>query len=238
MSSPEPALLLADSQLLFARSATEPSALAALEARLTELGVVHPRAAYFGASNGDAPEFFELFQAAMEGINIADCRHISATPSPADLDFAASAEVLLFAGGDVSRGWTTFETNGIPDLARRRYYDGAHLIGISAGAVHLGLGSSRDGSPLAGGFAIVPFVVDAHDEPEWRALELAVARSGNLTRGLGIPTGGGVRYHADYSLEPLRHPAVEISMRENGPLERSLLLPAQAEAGPNRATTA
>ncbi len=222
MSTPEPVLLLADSQLLFAGGA---SALAPIGARLEELGVEHPRAAYFGAANGDAPEFFELFCAAIENLGRFEPRHIRASPTAADLEFVESAELLLFAGGDVARGWFALAEHGLPDLVRSCYYSGAHLIGISAGAVHLGLGSP-DGSPLAGGFAIVPFVVDAHAEPEWSALERAVARSGTFTRGLGIPTGGGVRYHADYSLEPLRHPTVEITIRDNGVLERSLLLPA------------
>lgn len=232
MTSPEPVLLLADSQLLFDRSATEPSALAPISRRLAERGIAHPRAAYFGAANGDAPEFFELFQAAMAamaaigGFEVHDCRHIPARPSAEDLDFTANAEVLLFAGGDVLRGWASLSDHGLPERIRQRYYDGAHLIGISAGAVHLGLSFANEAGELSGGFGIVPFVVDAHAEPEWTALERAVARAGALTRGLGIPTGGGVRYHSDSSLEPLRHPAVEIAIRENGSIDSSLLVPA------------
>ena len=45
------------------------------------------------------------------------------------------------------RGWTAFEETGLKDKLMERYYAGALLIGISAGAIQLGLkGWDEDGA--------------------------------------------------------------------------------------------
>jgi hypothetical protein len=74
---------------------------------------------------------------------------------------------------------------------------------------------------------VVPFVVDVHDEPGWGRLLAAVPKAGEHARGIGIPSGGGALYHPDYSVEPVRHPLVEVSQAESG-LQQALLLPGQA----------
>ena len=67
------------------------------------------------------------------------------------------------------RGWTAFEETGLKDKLMERYYAGALLIGISAGAIQLGLkGWDEDG--VFDTLRLVPFVVDAHDEPAWSGL--------------------------------------------------------------------
>lgn len=236
--SVKPIFLLADSQLLFWQDQEGRYLLErARELLLEEDAERTLKAAYLGASNGDLPEFYELFVAAMAEVGIRKNRHIPAVPSADDLEALGQADLILLAGGDTLAGWRAFEAAGLHEKIRQRYYAGAVLVGISAGAVQLGLkgwGSSGEvgaadaetGGPFET-LRLVPFVVDVHDEPTWGPLHTLVQRSGELTRGYGIPGGGGAVYHPDYSLEPVRQPVTEIELRE-GELRSSLVLPGPA----------
>ena len=86
------------------------------------------------------------------------------------------------------------------------------MIGISAGAVQLGLcGLAEDGS-LIETFKLVPFIIGAHEESDnWKTTRALLRLSPNNTRGIGLPAGGGAIYHPDQTLEPLRHLLVELS---------------------------
>lgn len=253
MSSIKPIFLLADSQLLFWRDGDEPflrRARGLIDADGPPAGGGGPRAAYLGASNGDQPQFYDLFVGAMEqiGIGAGDCRHVPADPAPADREHLAGADLVLLAGGDTRRGWEAFRAAGLDKLLVERYYGGALLLGISAGAVQLGLkgwdeaagdaaAATEATAPADAGpgrlfdtLSLVPFVVDVHDDGNWVRLMKAVSRAGEHGRGLGIPTGGGALYHPDYSVEPVRHPLVEVSLGESGPVQ-ALLLPGAAAPG-------
>jgi hypothetical protein len=240
VSTIKPIFLLADSQLLFWRDEGEPF----LQRARTLLGADEeragstPKAAYLGASNGDAPEFYNLFVAAMEQVGVRDCRHIPAQPAAEDLNFLAGADLILLAGGEVRRGWDAFKAAGLDQKLVERYYGGALLLGVSAGAVQLGLkGWDESGTKTSDMLRVVPFVVDVHDEPGWARLLQTVPLAGEHARGIGIPSGGGALYHPDYSVEPVRHPLVEVSQTENG-LQQALLLPGQASAPAAGAATA
>jgi peptidase E len=245
LSSIKPIFLLADSQLLFWREESgEPFLARARRMIDDDLPAEEPKAAYLGASNGDAPEFYELFVAAMAEIGIRDTRMIPSRPESEDWAYLRSAHLILLAGGDVELGWKAFEAAGLPAKLLERYYAGAVLIGVSAGAVQLGLkGFREDGSQgLFDTFKAVPFVVDAHDEPSWSRLLYAVPRAGEHARGFGVPAGGGALYHPDYSVEPIRHPLVEVSLGEDG-VRQALLFPGETAeveppAGPSPETAA
>jgi len=204
MTALQPIVLLADSQFLFWRKNDR----LVLERVLKE----RPKAAYIGASNGDNPDFYAIFVAAMEGFGIFDCRMIPSAISEADLSFLNDADIILLAGGDVELGWRTFVSNGLNNHIVRRYFEGATLIGISAGAVQLGLcGLAADGS-LIETFKLVPFVIGAHEESnKWKTTMDLMRLSANNTTGIGLPTGGGAIYHPDQTLEPLRHPLVKLT---------------------------
>ena len=232
-TSIKPIFLLADSQLLFWRDG-EGHRFLDRARTLIDADADGPgrplKGAYLGASNGDAPEFFDLFLAAMAEIDIRDCRHIPARPAAEDLAFLSEADLILLAGGDVRRGWTAFEESGLKDRLMERYYAGALLVGISAGAVQLGLkGWDEDG--VFDTLRLVPFVVDAHDEPSWSGLLKALPRAGEHARGFGIPSGGGAVYHPDYSVEPVRHPLTEVEIGESGP-RQALLFPGETMDAP------
>ena len=198
--------LLADSELLFCRENEQ----LFLDRVVKEWQRDHLKAAYIGASNGDHPDFYAIFVAAMEGVGVSECRMISSSLSEAELAFLHDAEIILLAGGDVELGWRVFVANGLNEHIVRRHSEGASLIGISAGAVQLGLcGRAADGS-LIETFALVPFVIGAHEESDkWRTTIELLQLSGSKS-AIGLPKGGGAVYHADHTLEPLRRPLVEL----------------------------
>jgi hypothetical protein len=233
MSTVKPIFLLADSQLLFWREESGEPFLARARALLDADGETRAfKAAYLGASNGDAPEFYQLFVAAMEEIGIRDCRLIPSAPTPEDRSFLHQADLILLAGGDVELGWDVFELTGLREAVAQRYYGGSLLLGVSAGAVQLGLKGWNEDEKIFDTFRLVPFVIDVHDEPGWHRLSQIVPRAGEHARGFGIPTGGGALYHPDHSVEPVRHPLVEISQEDDG-VRQSLLLPGEvSEAAP------
>lgn len=204
MTPLQPIVLLADSQLLFRRENDQ-----LLLKKTVKQG---SRAAYIGASNGDNPDFYALFVAAMEGFGIFDCRMIPSKISEADIAFLNDADIILLAGGDVELGWRAFVTNGLNKHIVRRYFEGAMLIGISAGAVQLGLcGLAADGS-LIETFKLVPFIVGAHEESDnWKTTRDLLRLSRTNTRAIGLPTGGGAIYHEDQTLEALRYQLVELT---------------------------
>ncbi len=237
MSTIKPIFLLADSQLLFHRDEGVPFLERVRKAIEEEEPGKAIRAAYIGASNGDAPEFYDLFKAAMGEIGVAETRMIPSEPAEEDLELLARADLILLAGGDTRRGWEVFQGNGLQQKIVERYYGGALLMGVSAGAVQLGL-KGVDDKGLFDTFRLVPFVVDAHEEPNWTRLTQAIPRAGEHVRGFGIPTGGGAVYHPDYSMEPVRHPVVEVSMSEEGQVRQALLFPGETiEAEPQERGT-
>jgi hypothetical protein len=223
-----PMFLLADSQLLFWKD----DAGTLFLARVREvLSSPSPKAAYLGASNGDLPAYYDIFVAAMEGIGIRATRMIPARPSDADRAFLEEADVILLAGGDAARGFQAFQESGLAERIIARYAAGAVLIGISAGAMQLGLRAwSGAGEAPFDTLRLAPVIVGVHDEPEWPALTAVVAAREGLERGLGIPLGGGAVVHADLTVEPVRKALLEIRV-EGGVARRALLMPGARGGG-------
>jgi cyanophycinase-like exopeptidase len=195
-----------------------------------------PAAAYIGASNGDAPEYYSIFEAAMAGAGVRDCRMISSSFPPEARQFLNEADFILLAGGNVGRGWDVFVETGMKEFVVRRYDEGAVLLGVSAGAAQLGLYGlpEREESPppgLLATFGLVPLVIDAHDEGrKWGRLRSAIKLLDGSAKGVGIPSGGGLIYHPDRRVEAIRHPLQELSA-EGGEVVDALLLP-KRDAGP------
>lgn len=219
----KPLYLLADSQLFFWKS--DGNSLA--ERLRADLDSTNPKAAYIGASNGDQPEFYSLFQAAMESMQISNCRFVPSQPSKEDISFIEEADLILLSGGDVERGWRTFEQNGLKELIPRKRFDGAILIGVSAGAIQLGLGClSNSAQPKQiDMFRFAPFYVGAHDEEnDWWDLRALVNLSQSNTRAIGIPAGGGAVYQSDGTLEPIRKHLTELT-KESARITENVLTP-------------
>jgi hypothetical protein len=88
------------------------------------------------------------------------------------------------------------------------------LIGVSAGAVQLGLCCLAGDGSLIETLKLVPFIIGAHEEfNNWKTTTELLRLSATNSRAIGLPTGGGAIYHHDHTVEPLRHPLVELSLK-------------------------
>jgi peptidase E len=220
----QPIYLFADSQLLFWRNKGD----LFLNCIKESMNSAEPKAAYLGASNGDDPQFYSIFEAAMEGIGIRNCRMILSSFSSDDKAFITDADIILLAGGDVEKGWNVFNEVGLKDLIIKRYYEGALLIGISAGAMQLGLfgliQEEEAVNKLIDTAKLVPFIISAHDESdEWRSLRETIQLLNGSADGIGIPSGAGLIYYMDATLEAIRYPLAEFTMRSGAIIHRLLI---------------
>lgn len=221
----QPIYLFADSQPLFWRRDGE----SFLRSLVRQLPTPRPLAAYLGASNGDDPAFYSIFEAAMEEAGVAERRMIPAELEAADFHFFEDAHLILLAGGDVELGWRAFERNGLAQALDRRYREGALLMGVSAGSMQLGLGGWGSGGEWLETSKILPHVIGAHEEATgWKTLRQAVRHSGPHTPGYGIPFGGALVCYPDRTLQPLGKPACELRLRGDEVIE-NLLFPGEAD---------
>lgn len=223
-----PIYLFADSQLLF----WEENGELFLESVRLQVKQGEPKAAYIGAANGDEPGFYSIFEEAMSGVAIGNCRMLrtmDASLSIQDRAFLDEADIVFLAGGDVERGWRILERTGLTEILPRRYREGAVLIGTSAGAEQLGQYGCAQRAPsfseIFETLKLVPFLVDTQGERgEWARLRQTVGLLNTDIKSIGIPTGGGAIFHPDQTLEPIRHPLQEFSVSDGG-IKSTMLLP-------------
>lgn len=208
--------LLADSQLLFCNhSNSRLLEILRIDLRINDVQTV--KAAYLGASNKDNKEYFELFVAAMDNIGSHSSKQIFSEPTNDEINFVKNADLILLGGGEVAKGWNIYHNNSLNKLIMDRFYNGAVIIGVSAGAVQLGMGAYID-SPAGSKdrifidtFKLFPHFIDVHDEEnDWYQLRQTVRLKGNYSRGFGIPFGAGLVYHQNLTIEPLNKPLIEI----------------------------
>lgn len=225
MNTPSPLYLLADSQLLFWKQNEQ----LFLKSILNYISEPEPSAAYIGASNGDQQDFYQIFESAMDNIGIKSCHMIQSGYSDEDKKNLDQASIILLAGGDVKLGWDTFEATGMKSAIYDKYASGTVLIGVSAGAVQLGMCAlhtdAEDNDSLFDTFQILPFIIGAHEEStDWKKLNRTVTLKDTYSQGVGIRSGAGFIYHADHTVEPLRHSLYNI-IKKDQEITSSLLLP-------------
>lgn len=223
----QPIYLFADSELLFCKVDGD----LFMNSVRSLIESDSPKAAYIGASNDDNPAYYTIFESAMENIGISDCRMILSRLSSKDESFLNEADIILLAGGSVERGWNTFQENGLDETIVRRYYEGSVLIGVSAGAVQLGLlgwsGNNESAGNMFFTFKLVPLIISVHDEDQgWESLKKAVEFVGENMNGVGIPKGGGLVYYPDGSIQPVRHVLPEFALKDQK-MNYTLLLPGE-----------
>jgi cyanophycinase len=223
-----PLHLLADSSLLFTDAFGGRTLAQAVRALFEESDLT---AAYIGASNGDEPAFYEIFEAAMEGAGLTRRRMITSRYSTMDEVFLGAADVILLAGGDPVAGWEIMQARGMRDTIVKRYLAGAALIGVSAGAIQLGrCMRRREEEGVIDTFGFVPLAIDVHQEADgWAGLRALVDLGKGAWRGLGIPMRAGAVYHPEDLLEPVRGELREFRHTDEG-VRESLLLPGAGEA--------
>lgn len=185
MSAQAALLLLADSQLLF-RPERLPQVAQHFAGRTVQ-------AAYVGAANGDQREFLELACAALETqfARPVPCAFVRAAeqipPQPVNL--------LLLGGGSVSLGWEFLR-----QPALRAWVSGvlenpdALVIGVSAGAIHLGRGCDPESPhPVAQAYLdAFPHFIAVHEEQQgWPSRQVWLV-GGTQGEFVPIALGGGL----------------------------------------------
>jgi peptidase E len=205
-SDNKPLYLLADSQLLFWDSPSNRFVTSVRESLQAEQTTI-TRAAYIGASNGDNSEFYGLFTAAMDIIDTHASKMIRSTFPNEDRNFLETADLILLAGGDFEEGWGILRETGMAEIISRKYYEGTVILGVSAGALHLGMGGSNSDprDSFTETLKLVPYYIGVHDEEnDWAQIILTLQQREEYCKGFGISAGGGLIYHPDSSIEPLR----------------------------------
>ncbi len=215
-----PFYLFADSQLLFDPSQGHPVLSTLFEGQ----DVSQVSAAYIGVSNGDEAVFYDMFVSAMQLLGITSCRHIKEDFSTQDQAFLAQAPLILLAGGDTLSGMRKMQKNGMAKAITNAYYRGGALVGISAGAIQLGMSFFAEGLewPM---LQLIPLHLSVHEEGrDWQTLERRIQQNKSLVPGIGIPAGGGLCYYPDHSIEALNKPLIEM-VRRGEAVKRNMLIP-------------
>jgi len=194
------------------------------------------RVAYIGVSNGDEPEFYELFCASLETVPHTECRHIvhSAVDAgaktfacdPAAMDYLAAADTVFLAGGDPGLGWRAMVSSGVVAVVQTLLQSPTVLMGLSAGAMQLGRALEASGYPEKwsheSGFNAVPYIVAVHDETQqWSSLTERILLTQDEA-GLGIPSGAAVAFERGEVLFVQRFPTVFFSVCEGKLQQRTL----------------
>ena len=185
-------------------------------------------AAYIGASNDNNPAYYQIFISAMQPYNLKQSRMIRQDCPQEDKDYLKRAQVILLAGGDTYKGWSWMEEHGVADILREAYLNGAILVGVSAGAVQLGLCgadiSEKGSVETYDTLKLVPFCIAAHQEKnDWQDLKKALPGMGERARAFGLPFGSALIYHSKHQMQPLG-PVDEFFVK-NGGIYHNLLLP-------------
>jgi peptidase E len=231
----KPIFLLADSQLLFYKSGDDLflDRIKKLILKDKDAKADGIKAAYIGASNNDDPQFYEIFELAMQQVDISNCKMIKSILDKEDTNFLKSADIILLAGGDTYKGWEIIKRNGWDKIIIERYSKGVILMGISAGAIQMGMkGYQVIGNDTEIEFdtlKLVPFIIDVHTDDDWLNLSKRIKQEEDgQINGYGIPYGGGLIYYPDMSLEAIRFQCIEIFNAENK-INRSIILPETKE---------
>ncbi len=137
-------VLLADSQPLFNQS-TGPSLTSLVRQAVRDRCI--RTGCYFGAANGDDPDYFEIARAFFEKVGVHQARHIKAGHMHQVSEYRLPCLVIL-SGGDVATGWNHFSDSVISSWLAERCCDGSVVMGVSAGAIHLARGIDSSGSSI------------------------------------------------------------------------------------------
>lgn len=225
----KPIFLLADSQLLF-YSDQDGLFLNRIKKLFNgDIKDIEIKTAYIGASNNDNPQYYEIFQMAFQQIDIHNCRMIKSDSNEADTIFLKNADIILLAGGDTENGWDTMQRNGWDRIITERYTSGAVLIGISAGAIQLGIQGFKEQvdtkkNKELNSLQLVPFIIDVHSDDLWQGLKEHLLSEGDGSQGIGIPKGAGLAYHSDESLKAIRFQCIEFH-NINNRIQQSFIEP-------------
>jgi len=202
-----------------------------LQMALRELGKTKPSVAYIGAAHGDSLMFYlfikrlivaagagkvELVPLAKKKSNIAEAQLI-----------IQSSDCIFVSGGDVSEGMRVLTEKSVIPLIKKRYDEGALIIGVSAGSIMLAKQwinwpdeNDEASAELFPCMNIAPVLCDTHgEEDKWNELHSLLRLTEGDQIGYGIPSGGAMRISTDGAVEAISLPLYRIE-RKGGDIAR------------------
>ena len=187
-------------------------------AALAAAGKPNPAVAYIGAANNDNRAFFQMMKLPMVKAGAGSVTLAPIAGKKADAAKAkrilSGADAVFLSGGEVEDGIAGLERAGLSGLLTELYHDGKLFIGASAGAIMMGRHwvhwdvEGDDGtSRLFPCLGFVPFVFDAHGEPEdWTELKCALRLLGPGAEGYGLSAGGFFKAGESGAFTSFRNP--------------------------------
>jgi len=202
-----------------------------LQMALRELGKTKPSVAYIGAAHGDSLMFYlfikrlivaagagkvELVPLAKKKSNIAEAQLI-----------IQSSDCIFVSGGDVSEGMRVLTEKSVIPLIKKRYDEGALIIGVSAGSIMLAKQwinwpdeNDEASAELFPCMNLAPVLCDTHGEADkWNELHSLLRLTEGDQIGYGIPSGGAMRISTDGAVEAISLPLYRIE-RKGGDIAR------------------
>jgi len=140
MSSPAGILIATADISMLLGSSWYPSLVRPEVSRIVQCGRERT-AVYLGAANQDDENYFAMYQAVAERAGATHCMHVKEkSMGPSDAEFIRNRCCLvILGGGDTPHAWRVFLTHGIDSALHDAIDAGVPVLGISAGAIQLGV---------------------------------------------------------------------------------------------------
>ena len=132
-----------------------------------------------------------------------------------------SSDCIFVSGGDVSEGMRVLTERSVIPLIRKRYNEGALIIGVSAGSIMLAKQwinwpdeNDETSAELFPCMNIAPVLCDTHGEQDkWNELHSLMRLIDVDQIGYGIPSGGALRISMDGAMEAISLPLYRIERK-------------------------
>lgn len=196
-------------------------------------GIYHraPSIAYIGAASEDDAGFFRMMAEAFLRAGAGQVHHLITVPPTSDIRKVRAgleqADGIFISGGDVERGMQVLAEKKLNEFLVKLYQGGKPFFGLSAGSIMLAREWVRWRNPeddstaeLFSCLGIIPLICDTHaEEDDWVELKTALKLEKSGSSGYGIPSGTGLKYLPDGSVEALGGPIIRYA-NQNGAIIR------------------
>ena len=196
-----------------------------LQMALRELGKTKPTVAYIGAAHGDSLMFFLFIKRLITAAGAGKVELVPLVKKKSDIEKAQSiiqsADCIFVSGGDVKEGMRVLTERSVIALIKKRYNEGALIIGVSAGSIMLAKQwidwpdeNNEASAKLFPCMNIAPVLCDTHgEEDEWNELHSLMRLAEGDQIGYGIPSGGAMRISPDGVVEAISMPLFRIEQQ-------------------------
>ena len=196
-----------------------------LQMALRETGKTKPSVAYIGAAHGDSLMFYLFIKRLITAAGAGKVDLVPLVKKKSDVgkanEILQSADCIFVSGGDVSEGMRVLTEKAVIPLIKKRYLEGALIIGVSAGSIMLAKQwidwpdeNNEASAVIFPCMNIAPVLCDTHgEEDEWNELYSLMRLTKEDQIGYGIPSGGAMRISMDGKVEAIMTPLCRIEHR-------------------------